>query len=53
MSVSDYVMPFTCTGISCRSVHHPISSRTVTTMSDTSEGAWPITAALEARYGLV
>lgn len=39
-------------GISFRTVHDPISARTLTTISNTSDGAWPITAALEKLYGL-
>jgi len=39
-------------GISFRSVHDPVSARTPTTISNTSAGAWPITASLEALYGL-
>jgi CubicO group peptidase (beta-lactamase class C family) len=39
-------------GISFRSVHDPVSARTLTTISNTSDGAWPITASLEALYGL-
>ncbi len=39
-------------GISFRSVHDPVSGRTLTTLSNTADGAWPITAALEKFYGL-
>lgn len=39
-------------GISFQSVHDPGSARTLTTISNTSEGAWPITVALEEFYGL-
>jgi hypothetical protein len=39
-------------GISLRSIHDPVSARTLTTISNTADGAWPITASLEALYGL-
>jgi len=39
-------------GISFRSVHDPVSGRTLTTISNTADGAWPITGALEKHYGL-
>jgi CubicO group peptidase (beta-lactamase class C family) len=39
-------------GISFRSVHDPASGRTLTTISNTVDGAWPVTAALERFYGL-
>jgi CubicO group peptidase (beta-lactamase class C family) len=36
-------------GVSCRSVHDPRSTITHTVISNTSEGAWPITRLLEER----
>jgi CubicO group peptidase (beta-lactamase class C family) len=38
-------------GISFRTMHDPISALTLTTISNTSDGAWPVAAALEKRYG--
>lgn len=37
-------------GVSFRSVHDPSSSLTHTVTSNTSDGAWPITRHLEARF---
>ncbi len=39
-------------GISFRSVHDPVSGRTLTTISNITDGAWPVTAALERFYGV-
>jgi CubicO group peptidase (beta-lactamase class C family) len=39
-------------GISFRSVHDPVSRRTLTTISNTTDGAWPVTAAVEKLYGV-
>jgi len=38
-------------GVSFRSVHHPSSATTHTVISNTSEGAWPITRLLDERLG--
>jgi len=38
-------------GVSARSVHDPASMTTHTVISNTSEGAWPITRLLEERLG--
>jgi CubicO group peptidase (beta-lactamase class C family) len=35
-------------GASCRSVHHPAASLTMTVMSNTSDGAWPVARHLDA-----
>jgi hypothetical protein len=36
-------------GVSFRSWHHPSSGLSHTVISNTSEGAWPLTRALSAR----
>jgi CubicO group peptidase (beta-lactamase class C family) len=38
-------------GVSFRSVHDPASTTTHTVISNTSEGAWPITTLLDERFG--
>jgi hypothetical protein len=37
-------------GVSFRSVHDPSSRTTHTVISNTSEGAWPITRLLDERF---
>jgi CubicO group peptidase (beta-lactamase class C family) len=37
-------------GVSFRSVHDPVTSRTHTVVSNTSNGAWPLCRALASRY---
>ncbi|SDS93129.1 CubicO group peptidase, beta-lactamase class C family [Friedmanniella luteola] len=39
-------------GISFRSEHDPVTGRTLTTIANTADGAWPVAAALAALYGL-
>jgi hypothetical protein len=49
---ADTVMLEGCdTGVSFRSVHEPHSSVTHTVISNTSDGAWPITRFLDERLG--
>jgi hypothetical protein len=38
-------------GVSCRTVHDPSSGTTHTVISNTSEGAWPITSLLDELLG--
>ena len=36
-------------GVSFRSIHHPASGRTLTVISNTTDGAWPIAQLLRDR----